>query len=80
MAAVVVIGSGHGFRIEVCLVEANLVGLSYHFRSRCFHFYNYFKQLYISNTIECIDIEVGVVYMGVGHVPRLGLQINDSDY
>ena len=43
-----------------CVIEINLIRVSFRCISRSFHFNNYFKQLYISNKTECFSYKVGV--------------------
>ena len=59
MAAIVSIISRRGLRILKCVVETNLIRVSYHCISRSFHFNSYLKQLYISNKTERFSYKSG---------------------
>ena len=59
MAAVVVIGGEYGLRIEVRIVETNLIRVSYRCISCYFHIYIPFKWQYTSNKTERFSYKSG---------------------
>ena len=58
MVAVVIIDDEHGLRVK-CVIETNLIRVSYHCISHYFHFNISFKQLYTSNKMERLNYKGG---------------------
>ena len=42
-----------------CVIETNLIRVSYRCKSHSFHFNSYLKQVYISNKTECFNYKGG---------------------